>query len=173
MVIGVKIMLLDLHRIISAPGSVSFSYEPDISDLSFEAVREYLSPLHAEGRVVNSAGVLTLTASLNIRMLCVCDRCGSEYELEKSISVTAPLAAELEDEDNPDIYPVVNDRADLDEILITAFVLDMDMKFLCSENCPGLCPHCGKPLRDGPCSCKKDIDPRLAVLGQLLDETDN
>ncbi len=163
-------MLLDLHTIIAAPGSVAFSYESDISDMSFDSVSEFLTPLRAEGQVVNSAGVLTLTATLNVKMLCVCDRCGLEYEEEKVLDFTAKLAEDLEDEENPDIYLIENNKADLDEIVMTAFVLDMDTKFLCSEDCPGLCHQCGKPLRDGPCDCKKDIDPRLAVLGQLLKE---
>ena len=163
-------MLLDLQKIIANPGSVSFSCEPDIADLSFDSVSRYLSPLHAEGKVVNSADLLTLTATLHVKMLCVCDRCGIEYETEKTIPVEAILAVDPEDEENPDLYPIYDGKADLDEILITAFVLDMDTKFLCSEDCPGLCPHCGKPLRDGPCGCEKDIDPRLAVLGQLLND---
>lgn len=161
-------MLLDLHKIIASPGTVSFSYEPDISDLSFSSVRAFLAPLHAEGKITNSADVLTLTGTLSAKMLCVCDRCGDEYETEKQLEVEAHLSDTLEDSENPDIYPVVNDKADLDEIFITAFVLDMETKFLCSEDCPGLCPKCGKPLRDGGCSCKKDTDPRLAVLEQLL-----
>ena len=163
-------MLLDLRRIIASPGSVPFSYESDISDMHFDSVSEFLTPLRAEGRVVNSADVLTLTATLNVKMLCVCDRCGTEYELEKALEFTAKLAEELEDEENPDIYLVVDGKVDLDEVILTAFVLDMDTKFLCSEDCPGLCQQCGKPLRDGPCGCKKDIDPRLAVLGQLLND---
>ena len=170
MVIGVKIMLLDLHTIIANPGSVPFSYESDISDMHFDSVSEFLTPLRAEGKVVNSADVLTLTATLNVKMLCVCDRCGVEYEQEKTLEITAKLAEDLEDEENPEIFLVEDNKADLDEILITSFVLDMDTKFLCSEDCPGLCHQCGKPLRDGPCDCKKDIDPRLAVLGQLLND---
>ena len=36
----------------------------------------------------------------------------------------------------------------------------------------GLCEHCGKNLNDGPCGCPKEIDPRMAVLEQLLDNKD-
>lgn len=163
-------MLLDLRKIISSPGVVSFSYEPDISELDFPSVRRFLSPLHAEGKVTNSAGLLTLNALLSAKMLCVCDRCGDEYENEKRIEVEVILSENPENDENPDIYPIINDKADLDEIFITAFVLDMETKFLCSEDCPGLCPKCGKPLKNGGCSCKKDTDPRLAVLEQLLNK---
>ena len=58
---------------------------------------------------------------------------------------------------------------DLAELARDAFILDMDTKTLCSEDCKGLCPHCGADLNLGPCSCKKDVDPRLAVLAKLLE----
>ncbi|MFR3289705.1 MAG: YceD family protein [Lachnospiraceae bacterium] len=38
------------------------------------------------------------------------------------------------------------------------------------EDCRGVCPECGKDLNEGPCSCRKKADPRLAVLEQLLDK---
>ena len=53
-------------------------------------------------------------------------------------------------------------------IITTAFVLNMVSKFLCSSNCKGLCASCGKNVNEGPCDCKPEPDPRLAVLGQLL-----
>ena len=33
-----------------------------------------------------------------------------------------------------------------------------------------LCPRCGADLNLGPCGCKREKDPRLAVLEQLLDD---
>ena len=40
----------------------------------------------------------------------------------------------------------------------------------CSEECKGLCPTCGKNLNHEKCNCKKEVDPRMAALLQLLDE---
>ena len=34
----------------------------------------------------------------------------------------------------------------------------------------GVCPECGQNRNEGPCSCRKKPDPRLAVLEQLLDK---
>ena len=72
--------------------------------------------------------------------------------------------------DNPELFLLEGDEIDLDEILSTCFVLDMETKFLCSEDCKGLCSTCGKNLNLGPCECRKPIDPRFAVLEQLLDK---
>ena len=45
----------------------------------------------------------------------------------------------------------------------------------CHEIIPNearFCPRCGANLNDGPCGCKPEKDPRLAVLEQLLDDKD-
>ena len=45
------------------------------------------------------------------------------------------------------------------------------IKILCDESCPGLCPKCGKNLNEGACGCpEKEIDPRLSALAELLDD---
>lgn len=40
---------------------------------------------------------------------------------------------------------------------------------LCEESCKGLCPHCGKNLNEGPCSCRPEPDDlgRWAALDKL------
>ena len=82
------------------------------------------------------------------------------------------LAADLSDEDNPEVFPLDGNWLDVSDVLETIFILSTEEKSLCKENCAGLCSQCGKNLNDGPCGCKKEIDPRLAVLGQLLDKKD-
>ena len=53
-----------------------------------------------------------------------------------------------------------------------AFVLAMDTKNLCSDDCKGLCPKCGADLNQGPCSCRPETDPRWAALSQLLNNAE-
>ncbi|MCL4466588.1 MAG: DUF177 domain-containing protein [Chloroflexi bacterium] len=44
---------------------------------------------------------------------------------------------------------------------------------LCREDCAGLCAMCGRDLNEGPCDCQQEsTDPRLAVLGCLLGESE-
>ncbi len=162
-------MRIDLHEIIDVPGGcVAFDYEPDLSGVYPEAVLGEAERVRAKGEIRNTAGVLTVSAEVTARLRCLCDRCAAEYEYELRLPVRAVLAEEQFDEENSDLYLLDGDYADLDEIIHTAYVLDMDTKFLCNENCKGLCPKCGKNLNEGPCSCKGDISPQLAVLQQLL-----
>ena len=162
-------MRIDLHEIISVPGgSVTFDYEPDVSGINSDAVIEVLEPVRAKGGIRNSAGVLYLNAEITAKLKCVCDRCAVEFEKNVCLPVDAVLADKLCDEENSDMYLLDGDHADLDEIIVTAYVLDMDTKFLCKEDCKGLCPKCGKNLNIAPCDCKGEINPQLAVLQQLL-----
>ena len=163
-------MRLNLREIIEVPGaSVPFHCELDTQGLDFPSVLEYKSKPQAEGRVYNEAGVLHLEGTLKAEMTCVCDRCGSLFDSVKLTQLSATIVEE-EAEDNPEFFVLDGDEIDLDEILSTIFILDMETKFLCREDCKGLCSTCGKNLNLGPCGCRKEIDPRFAVLEQLLDK---
>ncbi len=164
-------MLLDLHKIIEIPGGkVSFDCTPEAADLDFDGIEGFYAPLKAVGKVENHAGALILTAELTAGLDCVCARCLKRFRRAYSLNTEAVLSAtELENEDS-DIYLLEGDCIDTDEVILTAFVLSLDQRQLCSEDCKGLCPRCGKNLNDGPCDCRAESDPRLAVLGQLLEQ---
>ena len=163
-------MRLNLREIIEIPGaSIPFECDLETGNLDFPSVKGYVKPPHAAGRVFNEAGVLRLTGALTADMQCVCDRCGSEFFSTKVTELDATIVEE-DTGVNPELFVLDGDEIDLDEILSTLFILDMETKFLCSEDCKGLCPTCGKNLNLGPCSCRKQLDPRFAVLEQLLDK---
>ena len=166
-------MLLDLSKIIDCPGaSTSFSVSLDLSDLQFGSCYPLREPITASGTVRNTAGVLMMTGSIAAHLNAVCDRCAGDYEEDIELPLDVVLVTELADEDHEDegIFPLEGNNADLDEIIRTVFILNMDTKFLCSEDCKGLCFRCGKNLNLGPCECKKEIDPRFAALQQLLNK---
>ncbi len=164
-------MLLGLSNIIRTPDSVlPFETSLDLSDLKFGSSYPVSEPVQAVGSVRNVAGVLVLTAEIRTVLHGTCDRCATDFDREVSYNVEAVLTRELENEDEADEWTFLleNDHADLDDILTTAFVLNMDSKLLCKPDCKGLCFRCGRNLNDGTCDCRPESDPRLAVLGQLL-----
>lgn len=162
-------MLLDLREIIGVPGGkVSFDYEPDMSEAAFGSIIGIGQSPRAAGNVINRAGVLTFTANVDAVCNCVCARCLKEFELPIHKQITAYLTEGGEGED-PDGYFLQGDMIDVNEIIVTEFILSMDERLLCREDCAGLCVSCGADLNEGPCVCRKPVDPRLAALGQLLD----
>ena len=166
-------MLLDLSKIIDCPGATaSFSVSLDLSDLQFGSCCPLKTPIHASGAVRNTAGVLMMTGDITAHLNAVCDRCAGEYEEDIELPLDVVLVTELADEDHEDerIFPLEGNEADMDEIIRTVFILNMDTKFLCSDDCLGLCCGCGVNLNRETCRCKKEIDPRFAALQQLLNQ---
>ena len=162
---------MNLHELLLNPGSrLPFRCELSTDRLDFPAVLSSTAAPVGEGFIVNNAGALTLRGTLSAAMRCVCDRCAAEFDREVSYPLDIPLASELQDEENPDYFLLEGDELDLEELLETVFILNMDTRFLCRDDCKGLCSRCGKNLNEGPCDCRTESDPRLAVLEQLLDD---
>jgi uncharacterized protein len=122
--------------------------------------------------VRNTAGVLVMKGGLSTTIHGVCDRCATDFTAELELPIDVVLVQELSNEENEDewVFPLIEDSADLDDIVRTVFVLNMDSKLLCKPDCKGLCCRCGKNLNEGDCQCQKELDPRFAALRQLLDK---
>ena len=166
-------MRLDLSSIIDRPGeSINFSVSVDLSDLVYGTSNPVSEPVLATGSVRNTAGVLVMKGSITTCIHGICDRCASDFDRQMEIPIDVVLVTELANEENEDewVFPLEADCADLEDIVRTVFVLNMDSKLLCKPDCKGLCCRCGKNLNDGPCGCQKEIDPRFAALKQLLDK---
>ena len=166
-------MLLGLSKVIDRPGSsVSFSTDVDLRDLRYGDSYPVTEPVSAGGQVRNTAGVLVMTGEIHTTLHGVCDRCASEFTRELRLPIDVVLVSELANEENEDewVFPLEGDSADLDDIVRTVFVLNLDSKMLCTEDCKGMCCRCGKNLNQEPCVCQKELDPRFAALKQLLEK---
>ncbi len=166
-------MRLALTEVIHRPGaSISFSECVDLSDLQYGNTNPVTEPVKAEGTVRNTADVLMMKGSITTCLHGVCDRCAGEFTRDVAIPLDVVLVEELSNEDSEDerVFPVEADAVDLEEVVRTVFVLNLDSKMLCKPDCKGLCCRCGKNLNEGPCTCQKEPDPRFAALRQLLDK---
>lgn len=164
-------MLLGLSKIIDCPGGViPFEMTLDMSQETFGGSQPAKEPVKCRGQVRNTAGVLVLTGALTTRLHGICDRCAVEFQREVEFPVEAVLVSELSSEEDADPWTFLleGECADLDDIMTTTFVLNMDTKLLCKEDCKGLCTICGKNLNDGSCHCQPEPDPRFAALKQFL-----
>ena len=163
-------MLIDVRPILHTPGKhLEFQFSLDLSDLEFDGRKPVSRPVEVTGEVRNTADLLELALTAETTLDAVCDRCGKEFLLEKEVSYRCMLAEELQNGESDEIVLLEDGKADAGDLARTAFILGMDSKTLCSEDCKGLCPRCGADLNLGPCSCKKEPDPRLAALARLLE----
>ena len=101
-----------------------------------------------------------------------CDRCTAPVEVpvRQDIDRFEQEAGPGEDSLEPLFVRRRGHILELDagDMLWEELVLALPVKPLCSEECGGICPHCGKDQNFGPCGCKDaEFDPRLAVLRGL------
>ena len=165
-------MKLDLKPLAQQPGAaLPFDFQADLSGTEWNGGRPFIQPVHVEGQVLNRAGALELKARLHTLLSLTCDRCARPFDREKTVEYETLLAFELANGESDDIVPLNGDgELELDELMREVFLLEMDTKNLCSEDCKGLCPGCGVDLNVESCRCKKETDPRWAKLAQLLEQ---
>ena len=162
-------MRLDVKRIINTPGDgIEFNEELDLSDVDFGGVYPAVQPVSVVGAVRNIAGMLRLRMDVEAMLSCVCDRCGAPFDKPFHVLIERMLASELEDSDNDDILLLDGGAFDLDALAREAFILGMDTKMLCREDCKGLCSGCGANLNREACRCRKQPDSRWAALKKLI-----
>ena len=161
---------MDVRPILYTPGKqLDFRRELDLSDLEFSGQYPVTRPVEVEGTVRNRADVLELELTARTTLDTRCDRCGRPLALDREVEYRCVLAQEREEEDSDEIVLLEDGQADVEDLARTAFILALDTKILCKEDCKGLCPRCGADLNLGPCSCGKETDPRWAALTSLLE----
>ena len=140
---------------------------------------EFKGDAHVVGEVTDEAGYMHLTLTASVVYHTVCARCLDDVNGEFSVQLERTVAAEgtlTEEqlEENVDEYAVIeNGMLDVDEAIREELLLSFPMRVLCSEECLGLCPKCGKPKRLGDCGCPTfEPDPRLAILKTLFDKNE-
>lgn len=172
-------MVLDLRPMLRGETnriSIDFALPPNHDELP-----EVCAPVQVTGEVTNQAGYMRLTLTAVVPYRAACARCLDPVEGSFPVTLERTVAAEdtlteKQLEENVDEYAVISDgMLDPDALMQEEILLCFPTRFLCSDDCPGLCPKCGKSLKDGKCACPdREPDPRWAVLGTLFDsdETD-
>ena len=168
-------MVIDLNPMLRGEIStidIDFVLTPEIiEDVTFEG------GARVWGKITNNAGYMRLTLKAELPYVGECARCLDavrgvfSLDFERTV-VTEGMVSEEKLEESVDEYIVLDDgRLELDDPVREELLIDFPKKLLCSDDCEGLCPKCGKPKREGDCGCvTKEIDPRLAVLKKLLDK---
>ena len=140
--------------------------------------------IRVTGRFRSAGEFIYLSADVTVRYKTDCDRCLREidgetsFDLRRSVAVSggAGRGPAVTDDgvDEDDVIAATDGVVDLDPVLAEEMALMLPTHFLCSEDCPGLCPKCGKPLREGDCGCREEkfINPKFAILQKLLDNSD-
>ena len=135
----------------------------------------FTSPVSVEGSITNTAGYIRMSLTLSVDYVATCARCLKDvpgsFSFDVERTVVTPAMTEGLTEDRIDELVIVEDGfLDVDELLLEVLELSIPFRFLCREDCKGLCSKCGKDLNEGQCGCvTKEIDPRMEPLRALLE----
>ncbi len=140
-----------------------------------------LSALDGRIQMIRTADGILVTGTLRVSVELTCSRCAElfstalqfklEEEFRPTIDIVTGAALPLTVDDEPATQIDEHHIIDLTEVVRQDLLLAIPPSPVCRSKCAGLCPTCGKNWNEGRCDCTHDeLDPRLQVLKQLLDE---
>lgn len=164
-------MVLNLKDVFLNDGEkVNAQFEVELKPITLDGIYPFDSDARVCAEAENKLGFVSLTLNVSFDYSRPCDRCGKALKRELKFSFDHRLVAGLSDSEDDDYIEVPDFELELDDLVVSDILLDLPGKYLCSENCKGLCPDCGCNLNDTECTCQKgNIDPRLEILKQLID----
>jgi len=144
---------------------------PESSDVDFS-----LQKVDVTFQITKASSTVFIKGSLSAIIGIVCSRCLEDVNLTVGgdfAYTLVPLTPETREElelraEDLEVSSYKGDFIDLAPIIYEQIILQIPIKPLCSQDCKGLCPHCGANLNVASCNCETDIiDDRLAVLKNL------
>lgn len=168
-------MIIDVSGILKETGGkILVDDTVSFADMDFMGESFHFSkPLSIKGSVYNNGKCLRFEAEAKGEMQVHCARCMCPVTVEFGFDVSESFMREEDGTaDDEDVILFSGNKIELDDILADCFFMNVSGKYLCSEDCKGLCPTCGKNLNTGDCDCTDDdIDPRWEALKRIMDKT--
>ena len=168
----------NVAQLLRSAAGVSREYELDEDITGIDKDLDVVQPLRGRVKFLRTGEGILVTGHVQTAANLPCRRCLTP--------VVVPVVVDLEEQFHPSIDLVTGQALpaegqeeatridarhmlDLTEVVRQNLLLAVPVSALCSEQCRGLCPECGKNLNEGACSCQREAgDPRLAALRDLL-----
>lgn len=134
-------MKIDTNRISFEGLTLKEEVIPSELDLETEIIK-FRDPIKVKADISKITNAVTANLDIFALMNTSCSRCLNEFEIEFKKNVQLNYAVSKSES-----------MIDLDPAIREEIVLDYPIKPLCSPDCKGLCPKCGKNLNEGVCKC--------------------
>lgn len=165
MTIDVSAILKELGGKIAVDGYVELGNTDFLGE-----TYSFTEPLRVLGDISNNGKSLILRAKCTGSIKTRCARCMKEITVPIEFTLDENLV-QGNDGNTYDEDVIVFDgtQIDIDDVTADGFLMNVDGKYLCREDCKGLCFTCGKDLNEGDCGCDNDtIDPRWEGLIDIM-----
>ncbi len=167
-------MLVNLNKIFQREeNDKQLELEFDFSTENVGYDVEFLKPVKAVLNFNRGNEETFIKLSVQAEAQCSCARCLKLFNREFNFSQEFVVTPDILTQPDPEI-PVSSDNTlDVKQLVLQELSLEIPTALLCKEDCQGLCQYCGRPKEEN-CNCQsQQIDPRLLVLKQLLQDDDN
>lgn len=146
---------LDVSRALKNPGQAyPFQAMVDLPEMEVLSDPVRFEDVCIEGEFFCTGDRVSLTAEVRAEVVSRCAKCLEEVRQSIRAAVNAVFSRQP-DPDDPDLYGFEASTVELTDAVRDALLLEMPMRFLCSEDCRGLCPRCGVNLNKGSCACQE------------------
>lgn len=164
-------MLLELKQVFLNEGEQkSVDYSLSLDKIELDGFYPFKTPVKVTATAKNRAGLVDLLIHTEFTYSRNCDRCFEPVQRQMSYDFSHRLVTSLVGEGDDDYIEAPDFTVELDDLITADILLELPNKFLCRDDCKGLCQKCGSNLNKGDCDCdKRNIDPRLEILKQLVD----
>ncbi len=161
-------MFINLRTIPYGPRSFEFSLKKDRwrPDEKNNPILALDTPLHVKVEIHEAGDKYVLDGALSGTVQVRCDRCLDPYQRDLNSEFRVLMALPLSEtdkeeeeliEEDMEVHFLRGEEVDLDEIIQEQVYLSLPIiRFLCKENCQGLCPVCGNNLNKENCQCNRE-----------------
>lgn len=157
-------------------GSTSRLWEKTVdSPLSYNGqLFSFKGPLKVCAEAQWADGGLSVSIAIETLLSASCSRCLAPADIDilddfMYLYTLRKKGSPLEDsgEENIIFVPVDfwRNTLNISDQVWESVILSLPLRVICSPDCKGMCPLCGKPLSDGECECTQNrTDPRFEKL---------
>jgi uncharacterized protein len=164
-------MIIDVEKLPKEGRKISKDFE-FLSASLVEESAVFLKPVHTELTVKKLGEEILIKGKIVTSLSLICSRClvpfetlvDSRFDLVYLPEELDLMQDQLELDDLNKLF-YYDGKIDIEEVILEQLNLVFPAKPLCSADCQGICPVCGKVIRDSECVCvQKSSDPRLKKL---------
>ncbi|CUH93191.1 YceD family protein [Herbinix luporum] len=165
-------MLISLSEIINTKGKVEHILAPiEMEKFIYDGEAYEFARKDRVDLTITNLGKkkVLIEGSTKLSLIIFCSRCLKELEYPMDISVSKEIDLNLTEDDRvkelDEANYITGYNLDVDILIKDEIIIGFPMKVLCSEQCKGICMHCGTNLNEKSCDCDNTVlDPRMSAI---------
>ena len=161
-------MKIDVSNLLT-DNKLSVDYVEKLTMPSSYNIINNLIEVNVKGEITKIKSDFVFDANIKSTLRFYCNLCLEPVDIKLDFCINELFSDDEVKNEDIEVWKFTDNILELDEIVLVNILLNIPMKIVCSEQCKGLCPVCGKNLNFDECECDKNVnDNRFAELFVLM-----